>query len=176
VHLNEHCLDAFSPPPGDSAASTHAELQRAREEIRHLTALLGRNQDRAMLPRDPARDVVKVKDLLDQNYIRYDQHEYGNPPIAEDDRILLVDGVDTEHVDAHTLHRMLDGPLHSIAVLTLARRSTGEVYRVEALRHGEYAFAKRSRSEQAPPPSFKPKFTSVEPAFTSVVYVLSLFA
>jgi len=88
----------------------------------------------------PPHRVKRVKDLLDQNYIRHDQHGYRNPPIAEDDRILQVDGVEAEHVDVDTLHRMLAGPLHSIAVLTLARRSTGEVYRVEALRHGEHAF------------------------------------
>jgi hypothetical protein len=83
----------------------------------------------------PPHRVKRVHGLLDRHCVRHDQHGYRNCGISEDDRILQVDGVNVERMDVTTLQRMLCGPLHSTAVITLARHSTGEVYSIEALRH-----------------------------------------
>jgi hypothetical protein len=83
----------------------------------------------------PPHRVKRVHGLLDRHCVRHDQHGHRNCAILEDDRILQVDGVNVERMDITTLQSMLCGPLHSTAVITLARHSTGEVYRIEALRH-----------------------------------------
>ena len=83
----------------------------------------------------PPHRVKRVHGLLDRHCVRHDQHGYGNCTISEDDRVLQVDGVNVESMDITTLQRMLCGPLHSTVVITLASHATGDVYRIEALRH-----------------------------------------
>ena len=85
----------------------------------------------------PPHFVQGVNDLMDKNHIMHDQPGYSNPRILVGDQILQIDGRDAKHVDLETLRRMLAGPMASTVFISLARPSTGEVYRVEALRHGD---------------------------------------
>ena len=86
---------------------------------------------------------------MDKHHIMHDLPGYSNPRCLEGDQILQVDGLDAVHVDLTTLRSMLAGPVASTVFISLARPSTGEVYRVEALRHEKDARADH-RDQQVP--------------------------
>jgi C-terminal processing protease CtpA/Prc len=62
------------------------------------------------------------------------QPGYSNPPISPGDTILNVDGMAASHASVEQLCAMLNGPIHSVVHLTLARR-TGELFTACLLRH-----------------------------------------
>ena len=94
----------------------------------------------AITPLPPYR-VLHVHDLVDKNFVRYDEPEYLNPEITAGDRLVNVNGRWIENLDHQTIVSMLQGPLHSTVTLTLARADSGLIYEVEALYHVQHSFA-----------------------------------
>ena len=52
-----------------------------------------------------------------------------------EDVLLMVDGIDIEYKPRKEIHALISGRVHSVVELTLERRSTGQVYAVNAKRH-----------------------------------------
>ena len=94
----------------------------------------------AITPLPPYR-VLQVHDLVDKNFVRYDEPEYLNPEITAGDRLINVNGRWIENLDHQTIVSMFQGPLHSTVTLTLARVDSGLIYEVEAMYHVQHSFA-----------------------------------
>jgi hypothetical protein len=94
----------------------------------------------AITPLPPYR-VLQVHDLVDKNFVRYDEPEYLNPEITAGDRLVNVNGRWIENLDHQTIVSMFQGPLHSTVTLTLARVDSGLIYEVEAMYHVQHSFA-----------------------------------
>ena len=92
----------------------------------------------------PPHAVVKVEDLIDEHFVRFDSAGYSNPPVSPGDRILKVDDMPVEHVTVKALHSMLAGRLHSPVKISLSKLSDGRSYDVKVLRHRYQAFQNES--------------------------------
>lgn len=92
----------------------------------------------------PPHAVVKVEDLIDEHFVRFDSAGYSNPPVSPGDRILKVDDMPVEHVTVKALRSMLAGSLHSPVKISLSKLSDGRKYDVKVLRHRYQAFQNES--------------------------------
>ena len=109
--------------------ATNAKAPRPAEARRPKKAFLGLE-----VTPEPPHLVTKIIGLMDENSILHTNSKYSNPQILPGDRILKVDGRDAEFLARDSLDAMLQGPLHSTLLLTLARADTGKEYEVEILR------------------------------------------
>ena len=79
--------------------------------------------------------VISAEDLVDEVHLKQGQRGYSNPEVQQGDELLHIDGYNVHELEPSELHKILKGPLGSVAVMIFHADLSGKQFVVRAVRH-----------------------------------------